>query len=120
MKKIFSIDTINSKSEAIKKIESKRVLFNVINIIFAITGIIPIYLIYPKIINIFLLPFALFYFIYINIIFTITWIVIIIVKTTWEDINITIGASISLICISCLTAFLTLSLLIFYLILNIP
>lgn len=63
--------------------ESRRPLFNLVSILVIFIGTLLIHLAFPNYINLFMLPFAIAYLIFLNICYLISWIPLIALRNIW-------------------------------------
>jgi hypothetical protein len=119
IRRFYINEPLETSGLVIKWWESKRLFFNISNIISFIVGLMVIYIFNPGLVNFFLLPFILAYGILINVVYLIGWIVLAIIKKTWMKVNITVYSSVMLIIFFVSSFFITLSLCVGYLLINI-
>jgi hypothetical protein len=120
LKSFYIKDTLENSSQIIKWYESKRLFFNIVNLVTLAIGMLLIYAILPSLINFFLIPFIIVYWIILNLLYFFGWIFSMMIKKVWIQFNITIITSISLMYITLSSMVITLSICILYLVLNIP
>ena len=111
---------LKSVNVIIKWWESKRLFFNLSNLISLVVGILIIYLFDPGLINFFLFPFILSYGIILNIIYFLGWIVLGIIKQTRIDMDITAFSIFLFTLFYVVSFFTTIALCIGLVIFNIP
>lgn len=113
-------DSLESSLQIIRFWESKRLLFNIVNLCMLLLGFLLIYLTLPFLVNFFIMPFVVAYWILLNVLYFLGWFFLVVIKRVWISVDITIGASILLIANILLSSVFTFGICILYLIVNIP
>ena len=124
MNKLVKIFHVNSELDfsiqVVKWWESRRFIFNVYNVFALFIGLLAVYISIPSLLNFFLLPFIILYGIVINVVYLLGWIILVIIRITWKDLNMAIITSILFIVFIIFSSFITLSVCLIYLLVNIP
>lgn len=124
MNKLVKIFHVNSELDysiqVVKWWESRRFIFNVYNVFALFSGLLAVYISIPSLLNFFLLPFIILYGIMINVVYLLGEIILLIIRITWKDLNMAIITSILFIVFIIFSTFITLSICLLYLLVNIP
>lgn len=121
MHRIFSFkcDT-TSKTTALKAWETKRFTFNLVNLSVSLIFSIPLYTVLPGSINFFLLPFVIGYFIFLNVFFTLGFLILKTILSLNKELSPKLAISVIWICFFWISLFLTSFLCLGYILINIP
>lgn len=124
MKKLVKIFHVNSELnfsiQIVKWWELRRFVFNAFNAFALFIGLFAVYISMPSLLNFFLLPFVILYGIVINVVYLLGWIILVIIRITWKDLNMAIITSVLFIFFNVFSTFITLSFCLIYLLINIP